>query len=284
MSWLIWTLLKHMLSLLYWPDLLEQGVVVALQVAFLPRLCSPAVAGAHCPQTWLTAWLPVCCCLGVIRQLVLGSCLCCLPKPARDLCATGHLAQESQLPATPCLSPDTHHVPERCRKIWLPRASSAEACLSFALASACPQGLEQPGTSSRCHFLPGKCWWLLGTAVLAALACSKQLRYLTLLLQRLLSCFCSLLPPICLHPVCWVSMEWSSGVNTPFCPVVLSAPLSWITQGLLLLIFAGSDENLPFSPLTHYASAFFHQSAMYPRCLTRSFTCIIYGLLWALWM
>lgn len=182
-----------MLSLLYWPDLLEQGVVVALQVALPPRLCSPAVAGAHCPQTWLTAWSPVCRCLGAIRQLMLGSCLCCLPKPARDLCATGHLAQESQLPATPCLSPATHDVPERCRKIWLPRASSAEACPSFALASACPQGLEQPGTSSR---------WLLGTAVLAALACSKQLHYLTLLLQRLLSCFCSLLPPLCLHPVC----------------------------------------------------------------------------------
>lgn len=117
MSWFMWTLLKHMLSLLHWPDLLEQGVVVVLQVALPPRLCSPVVAGAHYPQTWLTAWSPACCCLGAIRQLMLSSCLCCLPKPARDLCATGHLAWESQPPATPCLSPATHHVPERSHKI-----------------------------------------------------------------------------------------------------------------------------------------------------------------------
>lgn len=91
---------------------------MTLQVALPTRLCSPIIGRSPLSQTWLAAWLPACCCLGVVGQPVLGSCLCCLPKPARELCATGHLAQESQPLVTHCLSPVTHRASERCCKIW----------------------------------------------------------------------------------------------------------------------------------------------------------------------
>lgn len=76
-------------------------------------------------------WQPGCLLLlpGSLRAAhQLTSCLCHLPKPARDLCVTSHLAGELRLPATPCPSPATHHTSQRCHKIWFTRPSSAKAC------------------------------------------------------------------------------------------------------------------------------------------------------------
>lgn len=202
---------------------------------------------------------------------MLGSCLCCLPKPESDLCATGHLAQESQLPAAPCPSPAIHHALERCRKIWLPRASSAEACPNPGLASACSQGLGQPCTSSCCHSPPQQMPVAAGCCGVAALASSQQLRYLPLLEKPQVSCSgCWAVPAHFSLPFVFTThadLEWNDPqVSTYlFAQSFSSASLSEIRQHLLLLTIAGNDENLPLPPLLCSPSVFFPQKCHVPQ-------------------
>lgn len=187
---------------------------------------------------------------------MLGSCLCHLPKPVRDLHATGHLAQDPWLPATPCPSPATLHPSERCHKTWLPRASSAKACPSPALASVCPRGLGQSCANSRCSSRPSKCQWLLGAVGWQSCPLSSSSAtcpFWKACWFPAVAAHLSLTFVLTLH----AGLEWNDPqVSTYiFAQSFSSSSLSGMRQHLMLLTFFGNDENIPLPPLLCSPSA-----------------------------
>lgn len=160
MPWFIWTLIKHRLSLLYWPDLLQQGVVVVLQVALPSRLFSPATTRSPLSSD-LAGSLATC-------LLLPGSCRAAcawqLPVPSAKACE-GYACHRPPgcLPSLARAQWHTMRQRDAIRSCF-PQPPLPKLAQTLLLLQPVPKASDNPVPAAAAALVPantGGCWVLL---------------------------------------------------------------------------------------------------------------------------